>query len=107
MSRNQMLLALGLLPLACGGCASYTSVVRPTPSLSVLSPELKNLTEATIETYLKANATPTFPTVLAVAKLDTGTYDDRYNYRRDAIKALAVVAINAHNQPHRVYSMPW
>jgi hypothetical protein len=72
-----------LLALAAGlcltvGCASYSAVVKPAVSLSVLSPELKNLTDAKIDTYLKAHVQPTFPTVLAVAKVNTHSNDGYY-----------------------------
>ena len=66
------LLSALVIPICLSvGCASYEAVVKPATSLSILSPELKNLSDATIETYLKANAQPTFPAVLAVAKVDT------------------------------------
>ncbi len=59
--------------LAVAGCsmAPYKSVVRPVPKLSVLSPELEHLTDAAIETYLKADVRPVFPTTLAVARLQS------------------------------------
>jgi hypothetical protein len=60
---------LAVLLLHSAGCASYRSVVKPVPKLSVLSPELENLTDVAIETYLKADVRPVFPSVLAVAKV--------------------------------------
>lgn len=54
--------------LVCG-CANKYELVKPVVELSALSPELRNLTEARIETYLKADAKPAFPSALAVAKL--------------------------------------
>ena len=56
--------------LVLTGCmATYSPMVRPIPRLSVLSPELENLTDAKIETYLTADVRPVFPSVLAVAKV--------------------------------------
>jgi hypothetical protein len=57
------------LTVVLSGCSSYTPVVRPTPSLSRLSPELESLTDDKIETYLRADVRPALPSVLAVAKL--------------------------------------
>ena len=62
-----------VITLLMSGCAaSYRGIVRPVPQLAALSPELENLTDARIETYLKANARPVFPSVLAVAKIGSG-----------------------------------
>jgi len=64
------LITIGAAMLSSCGCAKpYYAVVAPTPRLALLSPELANLTEASIETYLKANVQARFPTVLAVAKV--------------------------------------
>jgi hypothetical protein len=72
------------------GCATYSPLVKPIPKLSVLSPELENLTDVTIETYLKADVKPVFPSTLAVAKVpspDAPAY--RYGEQRsDAIEIL-------------------
>ncbi len=57
--------------LGCTG-AMYATVVKPVPKLSLLSPELKNLTDDVIETYLTADVRPVFPSVLAVAKVSVG-----------------------------------
>ena len=73
-----------------GGCATYSPLVKPIPKLSVLSPELENLTDVTIETYLKADVKPVFPSTLAVAKVpspDAPAY--RYGEQRsDSIEIL-------------------
>ena len=61
--------ALTVLSPHLAGCASYKSVVKPVPQLSVLSAELENLTDVAVETYLKADVHPVFPSVLAVAKV--------------------------------------
>jgi hypothetical protein len=61
--------ALVVLSLHSAGGTSYKSVVKPVPQLSVLSPELENLTDVAIETYLTADVRPVFPSVLAVAKV--------------------------------------
>lgn len=53
-----------------GGCAQpYHAVVKPGVRLSALSPELQGLTDQAIETYLQAEARPTFPTAVAIARL--------------------------------------
>jgi hypothetical protein len=71
MSDNvfRKLAIVGFLVVSIGGCSSYKGVVRPVPKLTALSPELVNLTDRTIDLYLRSNVKPTFPTVLAVAKL--------------------------------------
>ncbi|MFA5865874.1 MAG: hypothetical protein WC975_14475 [Phycisphaerae bacterium] len=51
------------------GCASYRPLTRPVPKLSVLSPELADLSEQKIEKYLAAQVKPEFPVVVAVAKV--------------------------------------
>jgi len=58
-----------ILVLNAAGCASYKSLVKPVTTLSVLSPELEDLSDFTIETYLAADARPAFPSTLAVAKV--------------------------------------
>jgi hypothetical protein len=64
----------------CVGCAeSYESVVRPVPKMTLLSPELQNLSDFKVETYLTADARPVFPTTLAIAKMPS---PDRGYYRR-------------------------
>jgi len=73
--------ALAVLSLLLSGCSSYMSVVKPVPKLSVLSPELENLTDVVIETYLKADVRPVFPSVLAVAKVRPATVSN-YGYRK-------------------------
>ncbi len=68
--------------LLLGGCAeAYKGVVKPVARMSVLSPELENLSDAKIETYLKGDARPVFPCALAVAKLagPSGEYDRHYH----------------------------
>jgi hypothetical protein len=60
-----------------GGCAEpYKNIVRPVPKMSLLSPELENLSDFKVETYLTADARPVFPTTLAVAKM--GSSERRY-----------------------------
>ena len=61
--------ALAWCALACGCCAPYPGIVRPVPQLTLLSPELEKLSDFKIDTYLKAQARPVFPTTLAVAKV--------------------------------------
>ncbi len=62
-----------------GGCATpYPGIVRPVPKLSLLSPELENLSDFKVETYLTADVRPVFPTTLAVAKMPTPA---RWDYR--------------------------
>jgi hypothetical protein len=56
------------------GCNSYKGLVKPVPRWSTLSPELENLTDAKIETYLRADVRPAFPTVMAVAKVVSDPY---------------------------------
>lgn len=52
------------------GCsATYKGVVKPTPKMADLSPEMAALTEAGINEYLNANVKTEFPTVLAVARI--------------------------------------
>jgi hypothetical protein len=65
------LMAAGCLLTGCAE-AMYSSVVKPVPKLSLLSPELENLTDDVIETYLTADVRPVFPSVLAVAKVSVG-----------------------------------
>ncbi|MCH7812680.1 MAG: hypothetical protein IID40_01540 [Planctomycetes bacterium] len=67
--RYASIVALTALSLHLAGCASYQSIVKPVPQLSVLSPELENLTDVAVETYLTADVRPVFPSVLAVAKV--------------------------------------
>ncbi len=73
VSRWRRRWVLGLLASLCSGllgCAApYKGVVKPIPKLSLLSPELENLTDTAIETYLTADVRPVFPSVLAVAKV--------------------------------------
>lgn len=81
MSRHAaLLISWALLVSLLSGCASqYKEIVRPVAQLSSLSPELEHLTDAAIETYLKANVTPRFPTVLAVARLyDHSRFDEGF-----------------------------
>jgi hypothetical protein len=67
-----------LLVWACGCASQYKEVVRPVAQFSSLSPELEHLTDAAIETYLKANVTARFPTVLAVAKLHAPRWQEGF-----------------------------
>jgi len=69
MGQCHKLWAAGLILFNFCGCQSYKEVVRPVTRMSVLSPDLENLTEAKIESYLKANVKPSWPTTLAVGKL--------------------------------------
>jgi hypothetical protein len=86
MSKTARVGWIGLLvAIAAGlpGCVTYRPVVKPIPRLSELSPELENLTDDRIETYLKADVRPSFPCALAVAKLESapggyGTRDGRH-----------------------------
>ncbi|MCP4247242.1 MAG: hypothetical protein GY778_09355 [bacterium] len=64
------MIAIAALGFLLTGCASYHSIVKPVPQLSVLSPELENLTDTAVETYLTADVHPVFPSVLAVAKVN-------------------------------------
>jgi hypothetical protein len=90
---SRYLLSALVLPLclSAGCAASYKAVVKPAASLSVLSPELRNLTDATIETYLKANVQPTFPAVLAVAKAHTRSDDGYYGQQSRTQAGVAVL----------------
>jgi hypothetical protein len=65
------LMAAGCLLTGCAE-AMYSTVVKPVPKLSLLSPELENLTDDVIETYLTADVRPVFPSVLAVTKVGVG-----------------------------------
>ena len=65
--------ALAGLAFFAAGCATY-ELVEPVAELSALSPELQNLTEAKIETYLTADAKPAFPATVAVGKLTPPYY---------------------------------
>ena len=68
--RYASIVALTALFLLLTGCShAYKSIVKPVPQLSVLSPELENLTDVVVETYLTADVRPVFPSVLAVAKV--------------------------------------
>ena len=71
------------VPLA--GCASYKSLVKPVPRLSVLSDDLENLTDAAIETYLQADVHPVFPSVLSVAKVQPDRVPSYYNDRPQTV----------------------
>jgi len=76
--------SVGLVGLMMGCAARYDGVVKPVPRLSVLSPELEKLTDEAIETYLRADVRPVFPTVLAVAKVAAPRgyrYDARWGWR--------------------------
>ncbi|MBN2559341.1 MAG: hypothetical protein JXQ75_00220 [Phycisphaerae bacterium] len=64
------------MALLCG-CASYKGLVKPVGKMTALSPELAQLTDAKIEQYLKANPQPSFPSVLAVARLASSDYWSR------------------------------
>lgn len=71
--------ALAACTMSAGCAQPYKSIVRPVPKMSLLSPELENLSDFKVETYLTADARPVFPTTLAVAKMPT---PDRGYYRR-------------------------
>lgn len=73
-----------MLCAAVGGCAStYKGVIKPTPDLKSLSPELETMTDAAIDHLLSTNVEPDFPAVVAVAKLNAGQSYRGY-YARDA-----------------------
>ncbi len=62
------------------GCAStYKGVIKPTPNLTSLSPELENMSDAAIDHLLTSSAKPNFPAVVAIAKLSGGK-SYRYPY---------------------------
>src|SRR4051812_45341938 len=65
------------LVILASGCSntSYRGIVRPTPRITALDPELASMTDVKIEFYLKSNAPPTFPTVLAVARVSSDDVD--------------------------------
>lgn len=66
-----------------GGCGPvYKGVVRPTVQMGALSPELAELSDAKIEQYLKANPRPSFPSVLAIARLAPSNYYQDHDSRR-------------------------
>ncbi len=69
MSGRSAAVLITTLAAICTGCSEYRGVVRPTPQLSVLSPELENLTDAAIDIYLKAQVRPAFPTTMAIARI--------------------------------------
>ncbi len=83
-----VLIAVMLITTWTGCGAAYKPLVRPTPNVSILSPELENLTDNVIETYLRADVRPVFPTVLAVAKLSLAS---PYYRARGAAPQLAVL----------------
>lgn len=65
-----VLVPLAVLPVVLGGCSQpYHAVVKPGVRLSALSPDLQGLTDQAIETYLQAEARPSFPTTVAIARL--------------------------------------
>lgn len=73
-------LLVGVLWLT--GCtATYQGVVRPEPKLSILSPDLSDLSEQKMETYLKAKVQPVFPSTLAVTKVKIPYYEYGAEYR--------------------------
>jgi len=83
-----------LVAVLTGGCAEkYKGIVKPVPRLSVLSPDLENLTDGKIETYLKADAQPVFPTVLAVAKAAPGSGRYIQGYRGDSARSPLVLEV--------------
>ncbi len=64
-------LLCALMTLCMLGCAAqYHGMVEPVPQFSALSPELEHLTDAAIDTYLKADVKARFPTVLAIARVN-------------------------------------
>jgi len=68
-SRVRMGLGLALLAVTLGCAAPYKGLTKPTPNLGGVSGDLQSLSDAAIETYLKADMRPAFPTILAVAKV--------------------------------------
>ncbi len=74
MSKASRVFALVITSVvAVTGCSqTYRGVVRPTKA-AALSPEMANLTEASIEHHLKLNPQVSLPTVLAVAKLESSS----------------------------------
>lgn len=63
------------------GCATYRGVIRPEPKLSILSPDLADLSEQRMRTYLQAKVKPIFPTTLAIAKVRIPYYDNGAEYQ--------------------------
>jgi len=77
-----------LVSLAClsPGCGQpYKGLVKPSKDLKALSPELAEFNDVVLEKVLKAEVKPSFPTVLAVAKLHRGCnwYGYHYNSEKD------------------------
>lgn len=60
---------LALLAVTLGCATPYKGITKPTPSLRGVSGDLQSLSDTAIETYLKADVRPAFPTMLAVAKV--------------------------------------
>ena len=87
MRWNICLSFLILCVLFCSGCATYQKCIRPTPKLGELCPELSNLSDEKIELYLRSNVKPSFPAVLAIAKIEpTWGYRDKGGYTFSTIK---------------------
>jgi hypothetical protein len=76
-------LFVSFLAVSClTGCsATYRGVIRPEPKLSILSPDLTDLSERNIEMYLKTKVKPVFPATLAVAKVKIPYYDHGADYQ--------------------------
>ncbi|HKQ48741.1 MAG TPA: hypothetical protein VJZ71_11785 [Phycisphaerae bacterium] len=87
MARRIVAIVLGLpvvLPPIPGCANEYKGVIKPTPDLKSLSPELENMTDAAIDHLLSTNVEPDFPAVVAVAKLNAGYSHPFYN-RQDSL----------------------
>ncbi len=96
MSRWMSLSIVNVVVVGVGALAScapsYKGVVKPGVKMNALSPELESLTDQAIETYLKADVRPSFPTVLAVAKLAGPPAHACYSRNEEPAAALAVPA---------------
>lgn len=97
MSKASRVLALAIssIVIASGCSQPYKGVVRPTKA-AALSPEMANMTEASIEHHLKLNPQVALPTVLAVAKLESNTsnwnkYGGHYNSSNAESGTLAAI----------------
>jgi hypothetical protein len=61
------------------GCANYRPLQRPVPQLSVISPNLADLSEQKMEKFLTAEIKQKFPCYLAVAKVQNPNPDYMYD----------------------------
>ena len=73
------------------GCANYRPLPRPAPELSVISPDLADLSEEKMDKYLSTEVKPKFPCVLAVAKVQNPDAD--YMYDPNAADQYSLVRI--------------